>query len=368
MIAGIMTKGYTCPFNRFSIFTMRQISITRPDDWHVHLRDGDYLAATVADISRYFGRAIVMPNLAPPVTELSAATDYRDRILSLVPKGRSFDPLMTLYLTDKTSRDTIVAARQSGLIQAFKLYPAGATTNSDAGVDNIEALYPTLEVMQEVNMVLAIHGEVTDQGVDIFDREAVFIERTLMPLRQRFPELRIILEHITTSDAVQYVQAEDHYLAATITAHHLMFNRTDMLAGGMKPIYYCLPVLKRDRHQQALIQAATSGDSSFFLGTDSAPHPRSAKENACGCAAGSYTAHGALELYAEIFDQAGRLDQLEGFASFFGADFYGLSRNSDQIQLVESSWQVPETIPFGNDELIPIRCGEAIHWTVENTI
>lgn len=344
---------------------MRSITITRPDDWHVHLRDGDYLKDTVADISRYFGRAIVMPNLVPPVTSVDVAAAYRDRIVSLVPESSAFEPLMTLYLTDQTDVDTVVSARQSGIIHAFKLYPAGATTNSEAGVDDLETLYPIFEAMQDQDMVLSIHGEVTDPDVDIFDREAAFMDRHLTKICEKFPDLRIVLEHITTRDAVDFVQSCSNRVAATITVHHLLYNRNDLLAGGLKPLYYCLPVLKRDNHQKALIDAATSGDSKFFLGTDSAPHPRTAKENACGCAAGCYTAHGAIEMYAEAFDSAGALDRLEGFASHFGADFYGLPRNSQTITLMEDSWRVPGQLNFGKDTLVPIRTGDLITWQVQ---
>lgn len=346
--------------------TMRSITIGRPDDWHVHLRDGTYLKTTVHDISRYFGRAIVMPNLDPPVVNVADARAYYERITSLVPDESVFEPLMTLYLTDDTSEQTVMDARASGLVHAFKLYPAGATTNSAAGVDAIDALFPVFEAMQAEDMVLSIHGEVTDGAVDIFDREAVFIERHLKPICQQFPDLRIVLEHITTQEAVDFVREAGDKVAATITAHHLLYNRNDLLSDGLKPLYYCLPVLKRDRHQQALIEAATSGQSRYFLGTDSAPHPRSSKENACGCAAGCYTAHGALELYAEIFDQAGALGRLEGFASQFGADFYGLPRNTDTITLKEDPWQVPKALAFGGDELIPVRTAEKIKWSVAN--
>jgi len=343
---------------------MQTITLTRPDDWHVHLRDGDYLPATVKDISRYFGRALIMPNLIPPVDSVSAATEYRNRILALVPRGSTFEPLMTLYITRNTTPAVIKAAKESGIIQAFKLYPAGATTNSEAGIDSITSLYPLFETMQAVDMPLALHGEVTDHNIDIFDREAAFIDRYLSKIHLDFPALRIILEHITTRDAVQFVESASAKVAATITAHHLLFNRNDMLAGGMKPLYYCLPVLKRNTHQAALIGAATSANPKFFLGTDSAPHPRSAKENVCGCAAGSYTAHAAIELYAEVFAQAQALPRLEGFASFYGPDFYRLPRNTDTITLIDSSWEVPESLAFGPDQLIPIRTGTSIQWQV----
>ncbi|MGI9323376.1 MAG: dihydroorotase, partial [Pseudomonadales bacterium] len=313
--------------------------------------------------SRCFGRALAMPNLTPPVTSVAAAGAYRQQILALAPAG--FEPVMTLYLTEETSKDDVVAAKQSGFVSAFKLYPAGATTNSAAGVTQVENLYPLFETMQAHDMALSIHGEVTDKEVDIFDREAVFIERSLAPLVARFPNLRVVLEHITTQEAADFVAASSDKVAATITAHHLLFNRNDMLtAGGMKPIYYCLPVLKRDSHRQALVSAVISGDPSFFLGTDSAPHPRHAKENACGCAAGSYTAHAAIELYATVFDSAQALPRLESFASHFGADFYQLPRNQDEITLAREAWQAPQSLSFGKDELLPLCGGDKIDWQV----
>ena len=344
---------------------MRSLTITRPDDWHVHLRDDAYLEATVSDIARTFGRAIVMPNLVPPVDNIEAAGQYRDRIIQKIPEETRFQPLMTLYLTQKTSKDTVIKAKQSEFIKAFKLYPAGATTNSDAGISAIKSLYPVFEEMQKQGMHLCIHGEVTNADIDIFDREAAFIDETLEPLARAFPELKIIFEHITTKQAVDFVESSSNNIAATITAHHLLFNRNHMLAGGMKPLYYCLPVLKRDRHQAALLSAATSGSSSFFLGTDSAPHPRHAKENVCGCAAGIYTAHAAIELYAEAFDGLNALDKLEGFSSFFGADFYGLERNKDYITLIEESWQVAEDQKFGDDTLVPLRASDNILWKIK---
>lgn len=343
---------------------MRNISITRPDDWHVHLRDGAYLSSTVRDISRYFGRAIIMPNLETPVESAVQAGEYRDRIISLVPDGSNFTPLMTLYLTDRTSPQTVTEASQSGFVHAMKLYPAGVTTNSAAGVKAIEQLYPVFEAMQEQHVVLAVHGEVADDTVDIFDRERVFIDRHLSEISVKFPALKIVFEHITTSDAVAFVQESADNVAATITVHHLLYNRNHLLANGLKSVFYCLPILKRDVHQRALIEAATSGHKSFFLGTDSAPHPRSAKEDACGCAAGSYTAHAAIELYAEVFATMDSLDQLEAFASHHGPDFYGLARNNDQITLQESPWEVPALLPFAGDELIPIRANEQVHWSV----
>jgi len=341
---------------------MQSITLKRPDDWHIHLRDDAYLERTVQDAARYFGRVLVMPNLVPPVTDVNLARAYRDRILNHAPEG--FTPVMALYLTDQTSEDTVVAASQSGFCPAFKLYPAGATTNSAFGVNAIEAMFPVFAAMQEQDVILSIHGEVTDDGVDIFDREAAFIDTMLTKIVKEFPELRVILEHITTREAAQFVAEASNKVAATITAHHLLFNRNDMLVGGMKPIHYCLPILKRDVHQQALVKAAVSGDRSFFLGTDSAPHPRHAKENACGCAAGCYTAHAAIELYAEVFEAENALDRLEGFASEYGADFYGYPHNADTIQLAREAWQVDEKLAFGTDELIPTRGGETVAWQV----
>ena len=344
---------------------MRSISITRPDDWHVHLRDDSYLKTTVEDISRYFGRAIVMPNLDPPVVTVADAKRYQDDIISVLPSGSSFTPLMTLYMTDQTTPEIVGEAKESGFIQAMKLYPAGVTTNSAAGVRAIDDLYPILEAMQAHQLVLAVHGEVADDSIDIFDREKVFIDRHLSDICATFPELKIVFEHISTQEAATFVTEASDNVAATITAHHLLFNRNDLLAGGMRPIYYCLPILKRDVHQQALIAAATSGNSSFFLGTDSAPHPRASKEHACGCAAGAYTAHAAIELYTEVFDEAASLDQLEAFASLRGPDFYGLPRNQDTVTLTEEPWDIPATQTFGKDELIPIRAGESVRWSVE---
>ena len=341
---------------------MQTLTLTRPDDWHIHLRDGDYLPSTVSDVAERFGRAIVMPNLTPPVTTVPQALAYRDQILLNRPPGSDFQPLMTLYLTDQTRPSDIIAAAQSPHVYGCKLYPAGATTNSDAGVGSIKALYPIFETMQHHQLPLLIHGEVTDAQIDIFDREQVFIDQYLIPIIATFPDLKIVFEHITTEDAARFVAEQSANIAATITAHHLLYHRTDMLSGGMKPILFCLPILKRDTHQAALIQAATSGDPSFFLGTDSAPHPRTRKEDACGCAAGCYTAHAAIELYAEAFEQAGKLDYLEGFASHFGADFYGLPRHLDTITLEATPWVPPKAIPFGTDELMPLRGGEIIKW------
>ena len=341
---------------------MQSITLKRPDDWHIHLRDDAYLARTVGDASRYFGRVLVMPNLVPPVTSVELATAYRDRILKHAPEG--FSPMMALYLTDETSKGTVAAAAGTPFTPAFKLYPAGATTNSAFGIRAIEEMFPIFEAMQKHDVILSIHGEVTDQDVDIFDREAVFIDRILSRIAATFPSLRVILEHITTREAVEFVQDASAKVAATITAHHLLYNRNDMLAGGMKPIHYCLPVLKRNVHQAALIRAATSGDSSFFIGTDSAPHPRHAKENACGCAAGCYTAHAALELYTEVFEAEGQLDRLEAFTSEFGADFYQVPRNEDSIELIRQDWQVASALTFGNDELVPTRGGDVVRWQV----
>ncbi|AJR08132.1 dihydroorotase [Photobacterium gaetbulicola] len=341
---------------------MTTITITRPDDWHTHLRDGDVLTDTVRDISRYMGRAIIMPNLIPPVTDTEAALAYRDRILAEKPQG-NFSPLMTLYLTDNTTPDEIRKAKATGHIFAAKLYPAGATTNSDSGVTSIDKLIPTLEAMQEEGMLLLIHGEVTTHEVDIFDREKQFLDTVLGPIVEKMPNLKIVVEHITTKDAVEFVSNAGPNVAATITAHHLMFNRNHMLVGGIRPHFYCLPILKRNTHQQALVAAATSGSPKFFLGTDSAPHAQGRKESACGCA-GSYTAHAAIELYAEVFEQAGALDKLEAFASFNGPDFYGLPRNADTITLTKENWAVPETMAFGNDVVVPIRAGEEMTWKV----
>ncbi len=341
---------------------MTTLTITRPDDWHVHLRDGDVLKDTVKDIGRYFGRAIIMPNLVPPVMNAQQASEYHDRIQAV--NTTNFKPLMVLYLTDNTTAEDIVEAKASGLVYAAKLYPAGATTNSASGVTDIKNIYPVLQAMQEADLPLLLHGEVTDNEIDIFDREKVYIDRILTPVVKDFPNLRIVLEHITTKDAVEFVEQASENVAATITAHHLLFNRNHMLVGGIRPHYFCLPILKRNVHQDALVKAATSGSSKFFLGTDSAPHTKSNKENACGCA-GSYTAHAAIELYAEVFDQENALDKLEGFASFNGPDFYKLPRHNDTITLVKESWDVPATLPLGGDEVVPIRAGEQILWQVK---
>ena len=345
---------------------LQHLKIVQPDDWHLHLRDQEVLADTIHHTSSRFSRAIIMPNLATPVTTVQQALDYRDRIIENTPEQHNFNPLMTLYLTDNTSVEEIKKAASSDFIKAVKLYPAGATTNSDAGVTNIQHCYNVLEKMQELQLPLLIHGEVTTNDIDIFDREKLFIDNILIKLHTDFPELKIVLEHITTKNAVDYIQQADNYLAATITAHHLLMNRNDMLVGGIKPHYYCLPVLKKNSHQQALIAAATSGSSKFFLGTDSAPHNQQNKESACGCA-GMFTSHAAIELYAEVFDQANALHQLEKFASFNGPDFYNLPRNITTITLVRQDWQVPEFYPFGNDHLIPLRAGENIHWKLDGS-
>lgn len=341
-----------------------RLTITRPDDWHVHLRDGAALADTCADMARYFGRAIVMPNLTPPVTRVADARAYLDRIqASMEGLPRTFDALMTLYLTDQTTSEDIQLAAQSRFVHAVKLYPAGATTNSDAGVAELDGLYDTLAAMEAVDLPLLIHGEVTDSDIDIFDREKVFIDRHLQPIARRFPKLRIVLEHITTSDAVEFVTSCGDNVAATITAHHLLLNRNDMLVGGIRPHTYCLPILKRRSHQEALRAAATSGSPSFFLGTDSAPHATHTKETACGCA-GIYTAHAAIEFYAEVFEEMGALDRLEAFASHYGPDFYRLPRNTDTITLEKAAWQVPATRTLGDTALTPLRADGTINWLV----
>ena len=340
---------------------METLTLTRPDDWHLHLRDGAAMQSVVPHSARQFARAIIMPNLRPPVTTTEQALAYRTRILAAVPAGMDFDPLMTLYLTDNTPPVEIDRAKASGQVVACKLYPAGATTNSDSGVTDIRKIYPVLEAMQARGLLLLVHGEVTDPAVDIFDREAVFIERVLMPVVRDFPALKIVLEHITTQDAADYVREAPATVAATITVHHLLYNRNAIFQGGIRPHYYCLPILKRERHRQALLQAATSGNPKYFLGTDSAPHPQQGKEAACGCA-GCYTAHAALELYAEAFDSVGALEQLEAFASFHGPDFYGLPRNTATLTLHRQATIVPEQLPFGEDYLVPLRAGEHLAW------
>lgn len=342
---------------------MTTFTLTRPDDWHVHLRDGDVLQDTVRDISRYNGRALIMPNTVPPVTTTDMALAYRERILAAKPRAH-FQPLMTLYLTDNTSPDEIRKAKASGAIVAAKLYPAGATTNSDSGVTDPKKIYPVLQAMQQEGLLLLVHGEVTTQDVDIFDREKTFLETVLAPIVNDFPNLKIVLEHITTAEAVAFVKQAGENVAATITAHHLLFNRNHMLIGGIRPHFYCLPILKRATHQDALVAAATSGNKKFFLGTDSAPHAQGQKESACGCA-GSYTAHAALELYAEVFEKQAKLENLAAFASHNGPDFYGLPRNTDTVTLTKQAWSVPNTMPFGNNMVVPIRAGESIHWTVK---
>ncbi|MES9972865.1 dihydroorotase [Candidatus Thiodiazotropha sp. LNASS1] len=338
-----------------------QITLIRPDDWHLHLRDDEAMKSVVAHTAERFARAIVMPNLKPPVTTTAMAMAYRERILSALPHNSDFTPLMTLYMTDRLTSDEVIAAKKSQIIKGVKLYPAGATTHSDAGVTDIRKLYPVLETMQREGLPLLIHAEVTDPDVDIFDREQVFIERHLHPLARDFPALPMVFEHITTRQAVDFVRANEGTVGATITVQHLLYNRNAMLVGGIRPHYYCLPILKRESHQQALIEAATSGESHFFLGTDSAPHPQQAKECACGCA-GCYTAHAAIELYAEIFERANALDRLEGFASLFGPDFYGLPRNRDTITLAKKEWKVPESYQFGQDRVVPLGGGEAVNW------
>ncbi|WP_255568879.1 dihydroorotase [Comamonas sp. NLF-1-9] len=339
------------------------LTLRRPDDWHLHLRDGAQLAAVAAHSAAQFARAIVMPNLRPPVTTTAQALAYKARILAALPQGLKFEPLMTLYLTDALPVQEIARARAAGIL-ACKLYPAGATTNSDAGVSDIRRIEPVLEAMQKAGMLLLVHGEVTDPEIDIFDREAVFIERQLIPLRQRFPELKIVFEHITTREAAQYVAQAGPHTAATITAHHLLYNRNALFTGGIRPHYYCLPVLKREQHRQALVQAATGASAKFFLGTDSAPHPARLKEHASGCA-GCYTAHAAIELYAEAFDRAGALQRFEGFASLHGPAFYGLPANEERITLRRERWSVPERYPFGEGELKPLAAGESLNWRLE---
>ncbi len=337
------------------------LTFTRPDDWHLHLRDGAVLRDVLPHTARQFARAIVMPNLKPPVTTTDMAIAYRDRILAVLPSGMRFEPLMTLYLTDNTSADEIRRAVDSGIVHGVKLYPAGATTNSDAGVTDIKRCMAALEQMQALGLPLLVHGEVTDGDIDLFDREAVFIERVLIPLRRQLPALKIVFEHITTREAAQYVQEASGPVGATITAHHLLYNRNAIFKGGIRPHYYCLPVLKREIHRQALIAAATSGNPKFFLGTDSAPHAKGLKEHACGCA-GCYTALHAMELYAQAFDQAGALDKLEAFASFHGPDFYGLPRNEDKVTLELTEWSIPDELPVGESTVVPLDAGQPLNW------
>jgi dihydroorotase len=339
------------------------LTFTRPDDWHLHLRDGAALAAVLPATASQFARAVVMPNLRPPVTTAAAALAYRERIRAALPAGSNFEPLMTLYLTDNTPPDEIRRAQDAGVV-ALKLYPAGATTNSDAGVTDMRKVYPTLQAMQRAGLLLLVHGEVTDPDIDIFDREAVFIDRVMQPLRRDFPELKVVFEHITTQEAAHYVADAGAHTAATITAHHLLYNRNALFSGGLRPHYYCLPVLKKEQHRQALVRAATSGSSRFFLGTDSAPHAAALKEQSV-CGAGCYTAPAALELYAEAFEAAGALHQLEAFASFHGADFYGLPRNSGRVTLVRRAWALPESLPFGDALIKPLRAGETLTWKLQ---
>ncbi len=351
---------------------MDTLTLIRPDDWHLHLRDDDALRAVVGASARQFARAIVMPNLKPPVTTVAQAQAYRARILDALapaaaadPLCAGFEPLMTLYLTDRTAPDEIKRARDSGFVHAVKLYPAGATTNSDAGVTSMAAVRPALEAMQASGLPLLIHGEVTDAHIDVFDREAVFIETVLEPLRRDFPELRIVFEHITTKEAAHYVAQTSGPIAATITAHHLLYERNALFKGGMRPHWYCLPILKRETHRRALLEAATSDSPRFFLGTDSAPHAKHLKEHACGCA-GCYTAPHAMELYAAAFESVGRLDRLEGFASLHGPDFYRLPRNTSRITLRRQTWTVPESLPFGTEHIVPLASGEALAWRLSS--
>ncbi|MFN4149203.1 MAG: dihydroorotase [Rhodocyclaceae bacterium] len=347
---------------------MQTLTLTRPDDWHLHLRDGEALRAVLPDTAKRFARAIVMPNLRPPITTVSQAAAYRARILAAlraVSPAPTFEPLMTLYLTDDLPPAEIDRAKESGIIHAVKLYPAGATTNSAAGVTDLKKCHATLARMEALGIPLLVHGEVTDPAVDVFDREAVFLDRVLSPLLRDFPALKVVLEHVTTGEGVEFVEAAGPNVAATITAHHLLMNRNAIFAGGIRPHHYCLPVLKRETHRQALLKAATSGNPKFFLGTDSAPHARRSKETACGCA-GCYTAHAGIEFYAEAFEQAGALDRLEAFASFHGADFYGLPRNTEKITLLREVWQVPETLPYSADDvLVPLRANDTIGWKLE---
>ncbi len=341
--------------------TTMELKLTRPDDWHLHLRDEALMQSVLPDTARQFARAIIMPNLRPPVTTTAQAVAYRERIVAAIPKGMQFEPLMTLYLTDNTSAEEIKKAKASGIVHAVKLYPAGATTNSDAGVTDLRKTYAALEEMQRCGMPLLVHGEVTSSDIDIFDREAVFIDKVLQPVLKDMPGLRLVFEHITTKDAAEFVASAPDNIAATLTPQHLLYNRNAMLVGGIRPHFYCLPVLKRETHRVALVKAATSGSKKFFLGTDSAPHAQHTKENACGCA-GCYSAHTAIELYAEAFEAAGALDKLEAFASFCGADFYGLPRNTQQVTLRKEEWEVPASMGFGEHRLVPLRAGEKMRW------
>ncbi len=343
---------------------MQTLTITRPDDWHLHVRDGAALTRTVNDSAKQFSRAIIMPNLVPPVLNAAQAGEYRQRILAALEPGKSFDPLMVLYMTDNTSAQDIFDAHESGFVKAVKIYPAGATTNSDSGVTNVLAKTEVYEAMQKVGMPLLIHGEVTDSHIDIFDREKIFIDCTMSQLVERFPALNIVFEHITTKDAAEFVSAQTGPMGATITPQHLLFNRNDMLVGGIRPHFFCLPILKRNIHQEALIKVATSGSPKFFLGTDSAPHATDKKEAACGCA-GCYSAFSAIELYATAFEHAGALDKLEAFAAFNGPDFYGLPRNTSTITLVKQDWQVPNTLPYTDSNITPLLAGETLPWQIQ---
>ena len=340
---------------------MKAITLTRPDDWHVHLRDGEALKSVVPATARQMGRAIIMPNLRPPVITTEQAIGYRERILAARPEGSAFEPLMTLYLTDNTPAEEIERAVASGQVHAVKLYPAGATTNSDSGVTDLARCDKAIEAMERLGLPLLVHGEVTDAEIDIFDREATFIEHVMKPLLEAHPDLKVVFEHITTAEAAEFVAQAPSNVAATITAHHLLYNRNHMLAGGIRPHYYCLPILKRERHRQALLAAATSASGKFFLGTDSAPHAQGDKESACGCA-GAYTAPAAIELYATAFEQAGALDRLEGFASHFGPDFYSLPRNADTITLVREEWSLPASLPYADQRIVPLTGGETLMW------
>jgi len=345
--------------------SIQSLTITRPDDWHLHVRDGRAMANVIGHTAQQFARAIIMPNLNPPITTVEQALTYRQRIMNSLPVSSDFEPLMTLYLTNNTSAEDIRQAKESGLIRAVKLYPSGATTNSDAGVTDITNTYDTLAVMAELGLPLLIHGEVTDPAIDVFDREKVFIDTQLIPMLQAIPNLKVVLEHITTADAAAFISQEDDRVAATITAHHLLMNRNAMFQGGIQPHHYCLPILKRETHRQALVKIIQNGHKRFFLGSDSAPHAQNKKENACGCA-GIYTAHAAIELYAEAFEQADALINLEAFASFNGPDFYGLPRNTDKITLIKKDWQVPESYPLDDkNNIIPLRASETIHWQIK---
>jgi len=345
--------------------TINTLTLTRPDDWHLHLRDGEALKAVLADSARQFARAMIMPNLRPPVTNTALAVAYRQRILAALPSGLHFEPLMTLYLTDNTSAEEIRTAVASGMVHGVKFYPAGATTNSDSGVTDLAHCQQALAEMEKLGLPLLVHAEVTDAQVDVFDRERVFIERYMVAIIKDYPALKVVFEHITTKDAADFVLHTPSNVAATITAHHLLMNRNAMFVGGIQPHHYCLPILKREEHRQALLRVATSGNAKFFLGTDSAPHAKHTKEAACGCA-GMYTAHTAMELYAEAFDAVGALDKLEGFASFYGADFYGLPRNTGRIQLHRQSWTVPASLPFADDSIVPLRAGQPVAWKMQS--